>query len=217
LNYVTVITADVVGSKKIETFEDNFKDTLINFNHSGLLTPFSISRGDEIQALVKGWLSYPEIIRQLRNSCRPLKLRIGIGIGNLADHLSNNSWDLNGPPFHLARKSLEETTMKKTDTCTIFHSWNEEFDVYINSILLLLDSIQSKWTEEQWEAVHAYEEFKTFDLAAQHLNIRLQNVQKRCKAAKWSQVLEAENSLRKIKSYLNQFHPLEGENTNFTL
>lgn len=78
---ITIITADIVNSRKHYGIVNSIVDKLIGIQHPNLITPFSMSRGDEIQGVTGGWLTNPEIIRRLRYLCRPLGLRIGIGLG----------------------------------------------------------------------------------------------------------------------------------------
>jgi len=141
---------------------------------------FLLSRGDEIQGVLDGWLQAPEIVRHLRFSCRPLGLRIGIGIGVQEGPIKANPWDMNGPAFHLARLALENARKKK-DPSTIIKTGNQELDEILNCIWGLIDVRQTKWTDKQWEAVQAYEESQTYEGAARRLNITFQNVQKRCR------------------------------------
>lgn len=90
-----VITADVIESKKgvAENPNENIKSILdkkldtINMRIKDLgiktITPFKSSRGDEIQLVCKEFKNIPVLLRYLRYYCLPLKLRIGIGIGNI--------------------------------------------------------------------------------------------------------------------------------------
>ncbi|MFW6311484.1 MAG: SatD, partial [Nanoarchaeota archaeon] len=58
--------------------------------------------------------------------------------------------------------------------------------------------LQSEWTDSQWEAIYYYEKKGTYKKAAEELNIAFQNVEKRCKAAKWKEIKFAEKSINKI-------------------
>ncbi|MDA8229081.1 MAG: SatD family protein [Desulfitobacterium hafniense] len=213
---ITVITADIIESRKNPDYNKQLTDELLKLRHPGIISPFSISRGDEIQGVVEGWLMQPELIRNLRYICRPCRLRIGIGIGFTGPELINsNSWSMNGPAFHLARSAVEEAHKLKGSS-TVIKTGMDEFDSFINCICLLIDTIQKKWTDEQWEAVQAYEKWGTYEEASKYLDIAMQNVQKRCKAANWKQLSEAENTLKNVQSFLESLHPLKGENDNFT-
>lgn len=206
---ITVITADVVKSRENLDYLNELEDKLKTFKEPMIICPFSMSRGDEIQGVVEGWLKAPHIIRNLRNLCRPLKLRVGIGIGITKDsEIKTNSWQMTGQAFFLARMALEEVE-KSGDSLTIVKTGISEFDEFINSIWLLIDTIQDKWTEKQWEAVQAYEKSGTYREASKILKISIQGVMKRCKAAQWSRLKKAEDTLGKIQTYLEKYHLFE--------
>jgi len=207
---ITVITADIINSRKNMQFSVNLMERLNKIKHLEIISPFSLSRGDEIQGVIKGWLGAPEIVRYLRYRCRPLQIRVGIGIGSIEEELIQiNSWQMNGTAFHLARTALEQVEKLKGIT-TVIKTGVTEFDEFINCIWLMVDTVQKKWTDKQWEAVHVYEESGTYEEASKVLGITMQNVEKRCKAAQWKQLKHAENTLAKIQTYLEKFHPLGG-------
>ena len=108
MNTVTVITADVIGSRQAREQVTRLIDFLTGLDHPLFLAGFSVSRGDELQGVCKGILEAAELIRCLRLACIPLKLKVGIGIGFLdtgAD--SADPWKMNGSAFAEARKSLD--------------------------------------------------------------------------------------------------------------
>ncbi|MFZ5899456.1 MAG: hypothetical protein ACOYU7_09905, partial [Bacillota bacterium] len=72
------------------------------------------------------------------------------------------------------------------------------------------------WTDKQREAVQAFEESQTYEGATRRLKITFQNVQKRCRAADWHQLKEAEKTLKKLETYVPRFNLAEGENGRFT-
>ncbi len=156
-----------------------------------------------------------------------LRIGIGIGaIEDGLDR--GDSWQMNGPAFYLARNALDQVKADNDLTLTRISSSftknnsennllynptldnnisddftpnqiiNEFLDLSINTILLLIDTIQKDWTESQWEAVCLYEELGTYKKAAKKLGIAFQNVEKRCNAANWKQVEKAEINIKDI-------------------
>jgi hypothetical protein len=198
MDKVTVITADVINSRKYTNVSSILKDKMEDFNDISFLTSFVVFRGDKIQGIIKNFLPYPQIIRKLRYKCRPFQLRIGIGFGDIEDGFySKLPWEMSGSAFYYAREALNRTK-KVLLYNTILKSGDDFFDNKINTILLLIDTIQGRWTEAQWEAVQLYEEKGKYKEVAEILKIALQNVGKRCRAAKWQQIKEAENTLAKL-------------------
>ncbi|NMB47108.1 MAG: hypothetical protein GX998_11960 [Firmicutes bacterium] len=101
---MTVITADIIQSRVRSDVAASIPARLPRLEHPHLVTGFAMSRGDEIQGVLSGWLTAPEVLRLLRYICRPLQLRVGIGLGIHAGRLAENPWDLNGPAFFRARE-----------------------------------------------------------------------------------------------------------------
>lgn len=190
-----VITGDVIDSKKYPDSMETLKEKLNQVRVSGLYTPFSVSRGDELQAVCDKLSLLPVIIRNLRYACLPLKIRIGVGIGSINNRNPGaNSWDMTGSAFILARKALDSIEKSKNPE-TVLASEDLFFDRVFNTIYSLVDMVVSNWTSRQWEAVQAYEADRTFVKAAGDLKIAWQNVQKRCQAAKWDVVKKVEQDV----------------------
>ncbi|HHV62155.1 MAG TPA: hypothetical protein GXX51_05900 [Firmicutes bacterium] len=207
---ITVITADIIQSRLARDLVLSLPEKLSRLTHPLVATTFSMSRGDEIQAVCRGYLQAPEVVRQLRFFCLPLRLRVGIGVGRLENNYwSPNPWDMNGSAFVRARESLESLG-KGVQARTLVSSGNQDFDSVVNTILGLVDAIQNRWTQAQWDAIHVYERLGTYSEAGKALGIALQNVQKRCKAANWVAVRQAEEAIRLLGRKLESELPPEG-------
>lgn len=213
---VTVVTADIIESRSAGDYKKSLMRKLNELQHPALLSPFTLSRGDEAQGVLEGWLRAPEIVRHLRFACRPLELRVGIGIGVQAEPLEANPWEMNGPAFHRARSALDDAKKKKGPSTNV-RTGSPELDDLINCIWLLIDMRQAKWTDKQWAAVQAYEKYATYEEASKKLGISLQNVQKRCRAADWQELKAAEKTLARTELYAPRFNLAEGETDYFTV
>ncbi|MHB1167437.1 MAG: SatD family protein [Carboxydocellales bacterium] len=212
---ITVITADVINSRENDL--TGLKEKLGSYSHPLLIVPFTVSRGDEIQGVTEGWFSVPEVIRHLRNTCRPLKIKVGVGIGIIDEEkIDKDPWSMNGPPFHLARNALED--LKWQNSVTNLKTGVIEVDNLVKGILVLYDTIQTRWSEEQWQAVHVYEQVKKYEIAGEKLGKSWQAVQKNCKVAKWDQIKMAESALKDLE-YLLDMIPMErkGENNDLSV
>lgn len=206
LELVTVITADIIRSREAGGLLAALPGKVAAIAHPLLVTAFSLSRGDEIQAVCRGPLQAPELVRQLRFACLPLRLRVGVGVGEIergapgvaAVHdTAITSWDMNGSAFTRAREALESLG-KGTVPRTAARCGDPLLDEVANAIWALSDAIQRRWTRAQWDAVYHYERLGTYEAAGKALGIALQNVQKRCKAASWPAVRQAEEALRRL-------------------
>lgn len=199
MNMYTVITADIIDSRKSNVSFEELEKKLNTFDYpSEVVTPFKILRGDEVQGLYKGILPTPQILRRLRYLFYPFQLRIGIGLGEIEKGLDkDSSWQMNGPAFYQARAALDQIKADNDFTLTKINSIYN-VDLSINTILLLIDTIQKKWTNSQWDAIHVYEDLGTYKKAGKKLGIAFQNVEKRCNAADWKQVEKAESNINNI-------------------
>jgi len=120
-----------------------------------------------------------------------------------------SSWGLTGEAFFRAREALDRTK-KKTALLTAVVSGDERLDAIAEGLFVLLDAIWSRWTEEQWEAVLAYERYGTYEAAGRVLGIAFQNVAKRCRAARWPAVCVAETALRRLGELIAYSSPDQG-------
>lgn len=210
--FYTVISADVVDSRRQAITVEEKRSILSGIEHSDLLTPFTISRGDEVQAVLEGTVLPLDLIRQLRYLCRPLALRIGIGIGQISSGLGKEtSWAMNGPAFFRSRRALEELKKERRAFTTV-QTGDQEFDRLAGALLILIDTIQSRWTNAQWAAVMLYEEKGAYQKVAEVLGIAYQNVEKRCRAAHWWAVQKAESALAAAVQELPRHHLIMGDN-----
>ncbi len=209
-NYI-VITADIIDSKKYGITKEKLEEKLhsLNEDFSNVLTisPFRCYRGDEIQTVIDNYNYLPILIRWLRYSCRPYKLRIGVGIGAIDDNRlsTNNSWEMNGSSFHLARQSLDYiySLEKRKKLAHTYILTNKDFlDLSINTIYSLIDVITNSWSDIQWDSVHAYEKAGTYQKASENLKLAPQTINEHCIKANWNTVNDAEKNLCALLSYL---------------
>lgn len=196
-----VLTVDIIDSRyHIQTAErrQELLSTLERFyhEHSDLfLSRLCLSRGDEIQAVLASAKEAVPLLRRLRAVLNPVNIRASFGIGTLtSDFIAEDPWAMDGPAFHRARQGLSELKVSKKQR-TAWVSGNIDVDQRIGLILMLVDTIQERWTKGQWQAVNVYEKAGTFEEAAKIMGVRYQNVEKRCRAAHWSVIHEAEKRL----------------------
>ncbi len=200
MNRIAVLTADIIDSKRASRIDLQLKPQLSRLNYPFLATPFALFRGDEIQGVCTDAAQLPRLIRELRYYCRPFRVRLGVGIGTAEENeFAASSWEMNGEAFFLARNALDYLSKNKfPGTC--FRTNDPLLDLALNTVYRLLDAIIVNWTEAQWEAVHSYQHFGTYIRTAEVLGIARQNVQKRCYAAKWNEIRQAEESVSKLLS-----------------
>jgi len=198
------LTADIIGSRKLKDqgFSRNQIEKAISQLNTAreafIVSKFCLLRGDEIQGVVFPPREAIVMVRYLRFYLRPVQIRVGIGIGDITTEIDkNNPWNMDGSSFHRAREALEEIKLSR-HPATFINSLEEDFDYNLNVILALMDVISNRWTDGQWEAIHAYEQMGTYQKASQVLKVRPQNVAKRCQSAHWKVFSEAEKHVQKL-------------------
>ncbi len=198
------LTADIIGSRKLKDqgFSRNQIEKAISQLNTAreafIVSKFCLLRGDEIQGVIFPPREAIVMVRYLRFYLRPVQIRVGIGIGDITTEIDkNNPWNMDGSSFHRAREALEEIKLSR-HPATFINSLEEDFDYNLNVILALMDVISNRWTDGQWEAIHAYEQMGTYQKASQILKVRPQNVAKRCQSAHWKVFSEAEKHIQKL-------------------
>ena len=119
-----------------------------------------------------GWLSAPQLVRMLRWRCRPLQLRIGLGLGCHSGALEPDPWKMSGPAF--TGRARPWKALKENSRGTRGGDGNDRLDPVVNSLLLLLDTLMARWTEGQWQAVMTHEQAGTFAQAGEILGVAAQ-------------------------------------------
>ena len=112
------IIGDIVQSRKFNErskIQDKLRAALdsINEEYDELIaSKFIITLGDEFQGLLKTTDKLIDIIYRIVMEMHPVKIRIGIGIGDILTEINKEmSLGADGPAYHNARKMLDE--MKK--------------------------------------------------------------------------------------------------------
>ncbi len=199
------ITADIIDSRAFlgsgkAAQRSELRERLEKMRDSDTVMPFAVFRGDEIQGLFRINPRFPQMIRHLRYACRPLKLRIGIGIGIIDEQdrpPSDNPWESTGEAFFFAREALDPLKSEKQPR-TRLRCADRAIQNTVNVVFELLDAHLQNWTPRQWEAVHAYEAYGTLAQAGQSMGIAFQNVSKLRQKAHWKSIAYAEQYLGQL-------------------
>lgn len=162
MRYIAII-GDIKDSKKLSDrseIQKKLSCTLKNINQiyrDGIVAKFTITLGDEFQGLLEEWDHILDIIKYIQKEMYPVKLRFGIGIGEIStDIVYEAAIGADGPAYYAARKMIEELReqerrLKKQASDIQITCYNMEcFDVKeINTILALMKTIEDSWSEKQ--------------------------------------------------------------------
>jgi len=208
LKNVVVIIADVTGSKKMANYERYegqlfLKSAIIQINENfseSIEAPFMITRGDEFQGVTKDMASGLEIMLEFERLLFPLKLRYGIGRGEIQKMGSSIPIEMDGPAFHRANDAVNRAKKKKLFLSC--NSGNEANDMLLNNIFLLMNSIKSRWNENNFERYWNYKSLGTFDKVAKKENVSPQAIWDSMQNMRALDIINAET---KLMTYFEKF------------
>jgi hypothetical protein len=170
----------------------------VNARHAdALAVPFAITLGDEVQGLVSDPSDSPRIVYDLRLQLSPLKCRIGVGVGSVVSEMAESTAQMEGAAFSLSREALDATRMLKSGL-TVYRAENKGVENAANAVMPLMDAVQSRWTDKQWEAVRLYSELGDVSKIGAELGVTSPSVEDRLRPTSWREVEQAANSLSEL-------------------
>ena len=195
--YLALI-ADVIDSKMVEErfdLQKQLEKTLQTMNElfgEFLASSFTLTLGDEFQALLKVDAPVFQIIDTLRSLLTPTQLRFGIGLGEIVTDIDPlQSIGADGPAYWNARAAINLVHQKNDygNTQIYFSSGKEKQDFFVNALIASGEAIRSGWRGSQEEilldllkrCVYS-ENFSQQDLA-QSLEINPSALSKRLKSS----------------------------------
>ena len=195
--YLALI-ADVIDSKMVQerfNLQKQLEKTLRKMNElfgEYLASCFTLTLGDEFQALLKVGAPVFQIIDSLRSELSPTQLRFGIGLGEIATVIDPlQSIGADGPAYWNARAAINLVHQKNDygNTQIYFSSGNDNKDLLVNALIASGEAIRSGWRGSQEEILldlikrFVYSEnFSQQDLA-QSLDINPSALSKRLKSS----------------------------------
>ena len=195
--YLALI-ADVIDSKMVQerfNLQKQLEKTLRKMNElfgDYLASCFTLTLGDEFQALLKMDAPVFQIIDTLRSELSPTQLRFGIGLGEIVTAIDPlQSIGADGPAYWNARAAINLVHQKNDygNTQVYFSSGNDSKDLLVNALIASGEAIRSGWRGSQEEILldllqrSVYSEtFSQQDLA-QSLSINPSALSKRLKSS----------------------------------
>lgn len=121
---------------------------------------FIITLGDEFQGLLNSPENLIDIIDLIKFYLHPIKVRFGIGIGEINTEINREmAIGADGPAYYFAREKIEEIKMQKkskmSSTADVkLKAYSNETAVdLINSNFCLCQFVEDKWTDKQRELI----------------------------------------------------------------
>ena len=157
--YLALI-ADVIDSKMVQErldLQKQVEKTLQKMNElfgDYLASRFTLTLGDEFQALLEVDAPVFQIIDTLRLEVNPTQLRFGIGLGEIVTAIDPlQSVGADGPAYWNARAAINFVHQKNDygNTQIYFSSGKENQDFFVNALIASGEAIRSGWRDSQEE------------------------------------------------------------------
>ena len=207
-----VLIADVVGSSAQRNLRQSLAQMLSRASQAHLredriLLPYTVTAGDEFQSITAQLSAIPRILLELRVMFQPLSLRIGVGIGQVADRIRPPVNQLSGEAFQFARSALDRVKSGgsfKFATLTSFVSSNAAFNDTVNLIYGLNDTLVLGITPKQWQTIAASLKSGSLERAAKNLRLDISTVSRNLKRGSYWQQTETVKAAESL--ILRTFH-----------
>ena len=157
--YLALI-ADVIDSKMVQErfdLQKQLEKTLQTMNElfgEFLASNFTLTLGDEFQALLKVDAPVFQMIDTLRSELTPTQLRFGIGLGEIVTDIDPlPSIGADGPAYWNARAAINLVHQKNDygNTQIYFSCGKEKQDFFVNALIASGEAIRSGWRGSQEE------------------------------------------------------------------
>jgi len=206
------IIGDIKHSKTINNRNEVQKKLIHVLNEinekykEDISSKFIVTLGDEFQGLLCNGANTMHIISSIERKMYPVKLRFGVGIGEIStDIIREMSIGADGPGYYNARAAIErlknDEKRKQTNPADIrieIAGDNQAPTVLINTILALMTMIKESWTERQREIIWDMLEHQDSQAdVARRLSIKQPTVQKSLSKGKYYAYKEAFDTIEK--------------------
>jgi len=204
--YYLAIIGDIQGSREIENrmeFQRKFHQLMEELNRQfekNIISPFTVTLGDEFQAVLKNADAIFDLPYLLKTSLPHLNVFIGMGIGEIETEIfTHTSVGMDGPCFRIARSQLEAA--KKESPRVRIGIQDIEYQI-LNSYLLLMEILEFQQTSHQKQIIELYQKLRNQVEVARQLGITQAAVSQALKGAHFQEITKARENLIK---FLNQF------------
>lgn len=148
--YIAII-GDLEASKELSKATRNKTQIVLEelftgkrFSREGVVSPYTLTLGDEFQALYEDAGNLFHHIWTVTAAIHPVKIRWAIGTGEIDTPVNKKrSLGMDGPAFHKARNGIE--ILKKEKQLFRVETGDELYDTLANSSLKLLTADLRKW------------------------------------------------------------------------
>lgn len=227
MKYIAII-GDIIGSKKLKNrgqIQEKLNDVLkyINETYCGdISAKFIITLGDEFQGLLESSEYLLDIIKYIQREMYPVRLRFGIGVGEINTNIIREAAiGADGPAYYAAREMInqlceqEKKLKRRAADIQVSVYGIEDFEITeINTILALMKIIENGWSEKQRLTIWDMEEKGGSQKAcAQRMDTTQSTVARRLADGNY---LTYEQARRTVNEALRRLGEVRNDNKIFT-
>ena len=165
----------------------------------GLAAPFSLTAGDEVQALFRDPADVVDAVVRITDAVAPARIVFGLGFGALETDLGPDPAFLDGPCFHRAREALAEA--RRQGSWLVARGLGDADDAVLSALFRLLGEIRAGWTELQAKHVAGARERPQKEVA-EALGKAESTVSESLKAAGFQAILAGEEAARTFLAHV---------------
>ncbi len=173
----------------------------INTEEGGLVSPPTITLGDEFQAVYNSADSLLQHTWKIMSELHPVNLRFSIGIGSISTSINREqAIGMDGPAFYVARSGID--LLKESGF--IYHisiadtSGNNSLLNLINGSLHLVSREMSSWKKTRFTILYLLDQGVSFKEIAEHLDISESAVYKNRDGGSLDVILNLKNSITEL-------------------
>ena len=198
------LIGDIRGSRELndrKEVQGEFERVVDSLNDhvpdSAVASPFTVTTGDEFQALLTDATAAVEAAISASDRFHPARLRFGIGRGELDTEVNpNQAIGMDGPCFHRAREAIDSA---QTDGAWLrVRGWPNDLDERVNPMFDLVQCVREDWTDRQAQFALALKEKGAQKRVAGHYDVSKSTVSESLSAGHVQEVRSAENSLAEL-------------------
>lgn len=153
--YIVVI-GDIIESKDLKPAlrkqtQNQLEDVFDQLNRESgeLLSPYTITLGDEFQAVYRSADHLFHDIWAFTAQIHPVRVRVAISVGEITTEINREqSLGMDGPAFHSARDRIDK--MKTEDILLSLTTEDKSFDQLVNSSLRILAGNLRTWNKNRF-------------------------------------------------------------------
>ena len=198
-----VLIGDVVASSKLDRdARATLQQALVSFVDESsaayrdhLLVPFNMTLGDEFQTVARGLPFLTDLLWRMDEVFSPVRIRLGVGKGDLFTPVSNDTRRMDGPAFHRAREAIDDALRTRRQS-PVFRGFGQSEDVMLTGLTSLLHQVRSRMTTKQRQIVSELRGGKTGQAAADTLGLTRQRISLAASSVGWDAYRDGEAALR---------------------